>query len=195
VVAVYARNTTPVNVIQIPIEYDGTLDLAFDSFSTSGCRTSYFDAVVETDSDKENKRSTISIWNYGTGTPDLEAGSGAILRLFFSASQSPIPERTARICVDGYLAKLPFLGGSSIQEYSPIAINGILEGLLCGDANGNGSVNIQDLTFLINYLYKGGPAPDPSQAGDPNGSGIINIQDITFLINFLYKSGSMPMCL
>ena len=28
-----------------------------------------------------------------------------------------------------------------------------------GDANGSGVINIQDVTYLINYLYKGGPAP------------------------------------
>lgn len=30
----------------------------------------------------------------------------------------------------------------------------------CGDVNNSASVNILDVTYLINYLYKGGPAPD-----------------------------------
>jgi len=30
---------------------------------------------------------------------------------------------------------------------------------VCGDANNNGVVNIQDITHLINFLYKGGAAP------------------------------------
>jgi Dockerin type I domain len=55
-------------------------------------------------------------------------------------------------------------------------------------------INIQDITFLINYLYKGGLAPNPLKAGDANGSGLINIQDITYLINFLYKGGPAPKC-
>ncbi|MCX6829455.1 MAG: M14 family zinc carboxypeptidase [candidate division Zixibacteria bacterium] len=65
---------------------------------------------------------------------------------------------------------------------------------ICGDANGSGVVNIQDITFLINFLYKGGLAPIPVQAGDANGDGIINIRDITHLINFLYKGGPIPIC-
>jgi hypothetical protein len=67
-------------------------------------------------------------------------------------------------------------------------------GYICGDANGNGIVNIQDITFLINFLYKGGASPNPLQAGDANASGLINIQDITYLINYLYKQGAPPNC-
>jgi len=29
----------------------------------------------------------------------------------------------------------------------------------CGDVNGSGTVNIQDITYLINFLYKGGATP------------------------------------
>jgi Dockerin type I domain len=67
-------------------------------------------------------------------------------------------------------------------------------GYVCGDANGDGVLNIRDITYLINFLYKGGVAPNPIQAGDANGNGIVNIQDITHLINYLYKSGPNPLC-
>ena len=66
---------------------------------------------------------------------------------------------------------------------------------ICGDVNGNQLVNIQDVTYLINFLYKGGPAPIPPLSGDVNASGITNIQDVTYLINFLYKGGPAPHCL
>ncbi len=65
---------------------------------------------------------------------------------------------------------------------------------ICGDASGNGMVNALDVTFLINYLYKHGPAPNPWQAGDANGNGLVNALDITYLINFLYKHGPSPNC-
>ena len=65
---------------------------------------------------------------------------------------------------------------------------------LCGDANGDQGVNILDVTFLINYLYKDGPAPDPTQAADADGNTNINILDITYLINYLFKNGPEPLC-
>jgi len=65
---------------------------------------------------------------------------------------------------------------------------------VCGDADGDGSVNILDVTFLINYLYKEGPAPDPLESADVDYSGSINILDVTYLINYLYKDGPEPIC-
>jgi hypothetical protein len=63
-----------------------------------------------------------------------------------------------------------------------------------GDANGNTVINILDITYLINFVYKSGPAPVPYAlcSGDPNCNCVINILDITYLISFLYKSGPAP---
>lgn len=65
---------------------------------------------------------------------------------------------------------------------------------ICGDINGNGAINILDITFFIAYLYKGGPMPDPPQAADVNNSGSHNILDLTYLLNYLYKGGPAPIC-
>jgi len=65
---------------------------------------------------------------------------------------------------------------------------------MCGDANGNRTINILDVTFIVNYLYKGGAAPDPLEAGDADGGGSINILDVTCIINYLYKGGPEPVC-
>lgn len=35
----------------------------------------------------------------------------------------------------------------------------------CGDVNNSGSINILDITYLLNYLYKGGPEPDCGPTG------------------------------
>jgi len=65
---------------------------------------------------------------------------------------------------------------------------------LPGDANDNEPVNILDITYLINFLYKGGPPPPCGPEGDANGGCVINILDITYLINYLYKGGPAPIC-
>jgi len=64
---------------------------------------------------------------------------------------------------------------------------------VAGDANGSRAVNILDATFLINYLYKSGAAPDPLESGDANGNTATNILDVTYLINYLYKGGPAPV--
>lgn len=65
---------------------------------------------------------------------------------------------------------------------------------LCGDVNCSESINLLDVTFLINYLYKGGPPPCVEDAADVNSSGGINLLDATYLINYLYKGGPEPNC-
>lgn len=63
-----------------------------------------------------------------------------------------------------------------------------------GEANADGTINIFDITYLITYLYLGGPAPVPYALcnGDPNCDCTCNIFDITYLIQFLYLSGPPP---
>lgn len=63
---------------------------------------------------------------------------------------------------------------------------------LNGDADGSWTVNILDVTFLVNYLYKGGAAPEPVGSGDANCNLALNILDATYLINYLYKGGLAP---
>ena len=61
-----------------------------------------------------------------------------------------------------------------------------------GDVNGDGIINIGDVVYLVSYLYKNGPAPDPSWVGDANSDGIVNIGDVVYLVSYLYKGGPPP---
>jgi thermitase len=61
-----------------------------------------------------------------------------------------------------------------------------------GDTNGDGVINSADVVYLINYLFKGGPAPDPLCAGDVNCDDVINSADVVYLINYLFKGGPAP---
>ncbi|MFW9842199.1 MAG: dockerin type I domain-containing protein [Candidatus Thorarchaeota archaeon] len=63
---------------------------------------------------------------------------------------------------------------------------------LCGDSNGDGSINVSDAVFLINYVFKGGPPPDPLEAGDANCDSGISVADAVYIINFVFKSGPDP---
>jgi len=63
-----------------------------------------------------------------------------------------------------------------------------------GDANGDGVINSADVVYLINYLFKNGPAPDPLWIGDVNCDEVINSADVVYLINYLFKGGPPPEC-
>jgi len=65
---------------------------------------------------------------------------------------------------------------------------------ICGDANSDGEVNVGDAVYLINHVFKGGPAPDPLEAGDANGDGQVNVGDAVYLISYVFKGGPGPVC-
>ena len=62
-----------------------------------------------------------------------------------------------------------------------------------GDANGDGKVTVSDVIYLINYLFKGGPTPNPLLAGDANHDDKVTVADVIYLINYLFKGGPSPI--
>jgi hypothetical protein len=71
---------------------------------------------------------------------------------------------------------------------------------LHGDANRDGKKTVSDVVFLINYLFKGGPFPDPVNLGDVNfckenppvEPGKPTVADVVYLVNYLFKGGPPP---
>jgi hypothetical protein len=63
---------------------------------------------------------------------------------------------------------------------------------LKGDVNCDDVTNSADIVFLINYLFKSGPAPDPLELGDVNCDEVVNSADVVYMINYLFKGGPAP---
>jgi hypothetical protein len=61
-----------------------------------------------------------------------------------------------------------------------------------GDCDDDRIINLGDVVYLISFLYKNGPAPNPLVAGDVTANGVVDLGDAVYLINFLYKNGSPP---
>jgi hypothetical protein len=62
-----------------------------------------------------------------------------------------------------------------------------------GDANSSGSVDPGDVVFIINYLFREGPEPEPSLlVGDVNCDSIVNGSDVVYLLNYLFRNEEPP---
>ena len=63
-----------------------------------------------------------------------------------------------------------------------------------GDANADKKVTVADVVYLVNFLFKNGPAPYPFQVGDVNCDRYVTVSDVVYLINYLFKGGPPPAC-
>ncbi len=61
-----------------------------------------------------------------------------------------------------------------------------------GDANQDGVIDLADAIYLLNYLFKGGPAPNPLEIGDCNCDQVVDLGDAIYLLNYLFRGGPAP---
>lgn len=72
--------------------------------------------------------------------------------------------------------------------------------IMFGDANNSGEIDIDDVVYLIAYIFSGGPPPIPDDsAGDANcvdcdGPYAVDIDDAVFLIAYIFSGGPAPPC-
>ena|GEM_PF-1155662 len=63
-----------------------------------------------------------------------------------------------------------------------------------GDTDASGELDIDDVVYLIAYIFLNGPQPQPLFTGDTNCDGEIDIDDVVYLIAYIF-SGGPPPCL
>ena len=188
-VVINITNNVPVKQIILPVEYSGTLDLEFVSYHTTGCRTESYSGI-ELTVDTASKTLVFDIKSQLEAPEYLPAGSGPVVVIVYKVVAWTAGATT--IALDGYDTTYPKFTGDGF-DYTPEVINGIVTiSYLCGDANGDGGVNVADAVFIINYVFKGGAAPQPVEAGDANYDGQTNVADAVYLINYVFKGGSAP---
>jgi hypothetical protein len=62
-----------------------------------------------------------------------------------------------------------------------------------GDADGSHDINVADATYIVAFIFSGGPTPVPVRdAGDANCNGTIDISDVVFLIAYIFAGGPAP---
>jgi putative hemolysin len=75
--------------------------------------------------------------------------------------------------------------------------------VLCGDANGDEGVNIGDVVYIANHVFRNGECvinppigcpPDPYETGDVNCDEAVNIGDAVYLGNVIFYPGSPDPC-
>jgi hypothetical protein len=119
----------------------------------------------------------------GSGT--IEPYSSDTVTVTFNAADLETGTYTGQVVISSNDLETP-------EWTIPVSLT--VQSYVCGDANGDGDVNVSDAVYLIEYIFKSGPPPDPLPAGDADGNGDVNIADAIYLINYIFKSGPPPIC-
>lgn len=111
---------------------------------------------------------------------------------FFSSSvlQPRLPGAPAALAADSHAfggaivgAKITYNNAGTPEPYQALLFIGPTTAAppvgCAGDADGDGAVDIDDLTFVVLRL---GNTPGPCGDGDVDGNGVVNIDDLTFVV-------------
>ncbi len=69
---------------------------------------------------------------------------------------------------------------------------------LRGDVNQDAKINLIDIIFMVNFIFKAGPPSNPLALANLNcdkkadGSENITLQDVIYLVNYIFKGGPHP---
>lgn len=61
-----------------------------------------------------------------------------------------------------------------------------------GDADASENIDIDDVIWIINYIFSGGPPSEPYVAMDADCSGNVDIDDVVYLISYIFSAGPQP---
>ncbi len=207
-VDVYARNFLNIKEIRIPVQFEGPLGIVYDSFSTAGLRTDYFEQKTQEHFDYWNDKVTFYLNCSNTGSqPYLAPGSGAVLSIWFTipAGASGINP----IIVEEYTSGSSVFSPSfycDAGNYEPTINSGSVScGLTCCtgpsvgnvDASPDNMVTMGDLTVLIDHLFISlMPIACVDEGNvDMSPDGLVTMGDLTVLIDALFISlDPLPPC-
>jgi len=193
------RNYIPLKEIVIPFSWAGPFNLTWDSISTAGLRTEYFERQSFLNLDVGNSRMTILLRCSDDGTaPYLESGTGSVLSAYFRIPSSAYLG-TNPISIVSYAGHTPRFGASA-GYYAPVAVDGSVTIQCCKGLAGNVDydwlriVDVGDVTALIDYLFISYMPPfcmeEANINGDPDCT--VDIGDLTRLIDYLFISYTPP---
>lgn len=196
VLPVYMRNTVQIREIQFSFYMENTIGVTFDSVSTVGLRTEYFENIINNSLVTNKKYGFLMQTDdpAGTGTNYMQPDTGAILNLYFNVPPSATGGAVVvidSISASGKRPRYEALWGELVPVFSAGSIE--IQNCARADCDCSGDIDIADLVYLVDFMFTGGPEPDPYQTGNIDGIGVfIDIADLVYLVDFMFNGGPPP---
>jgi hypothetical protein len=111
----------------------------------------------------------------------VDSGNGAALFQF-----------TPRFSQLGVVYQMIYVARDPLGGADTLITNYRVVEFMRGDANSDARLDVSDIMYLVNYLYKDGREPAIFDASDVNFDQALDIRDATYLIGYFYKQGPPP---
>ena len=192
--------------IEVTLIWDSP-DIVMDSFSFVGSRVEYVSLKGISSDD-----TTITIYCFPfSGESLLLPGRGLFGQLYFSYPPTIDPQVVtidSITMITGDIEYSTTFSDSNANAFKPQFEKGYLDikqsTSCCIGNRGNvdamtgpgGEIDVADLTYLVVYLFQGGPAPPCEDEGNVDGlvgpGGSIDVADLTYLVTYLFQGGDPP---
>lgn len=188
-VDIYVNNHLPLKQITIPFTWVGPLNIVWDSFSTAGLRTDYFEKKSQAYNITIRRAMVRLICSTSGSQPYLEPGTGPVASLYFTNLQATSGLITP-IKIETYAVyDMDFL--TYAGNYEPHTEDGSVRFACCepptvGNINCAGIIDIGDVTVMIQNLFITLANPCCLEEADIDMSGVVDIGDLTSLIASLF---------
>ncbi len=189
VIDINLKNSQTLQSVIIPFDYTNGMNITYDSFSVAGTRADGFTKLRLAGSSTD-RQFAVLIQNVSSPLPP---GDGPVLKFYFSTD--PYAMGNQELLLD-----TATIGGYDLTaqadgfQYVPAFFGGsiVIRDVMRGDANHDETINIGDPVYLINYIFRSGPAPITIEAGDADRNFFIDVSDAVYLVNFIFKDGPPP---
>ncbi|HOP08165.1 MAG TPA: S8 family serine peptidase [candidate division Zixibacteria bacterium] len=193
VMSVNMTNSQLLNEMSISFRIDTLSAFSFDS-ATLGSRTSYFEDFQQTAyAPTEGRFAYRLVADDGGGSPLLTPGTGEIMKIYVTTDDLALGGLAAEVDSSQTPRRLNLT--SPQLTYDPVVHAGqiITRYVMRGDVNGDFSIDIADVVYLVTWMFQGGPAPIAVQAADVNANLQVGIDDLVYLVDYEFNQGPPPV--
>lgn len=190
-------NTEPGTVVVVdPVD---SVSITFDSVSQGGC-------------------TQVVVYTTGPGSPQGFSIIHENAPLYYHITTTAIFEGQVKVCIeynDTYISSEDSLTLHHWDSSEWVDITSSLDttaNIICGlttslspfvlaiptccvnrgNVDGDGGINVADLTYLVDHLFFEGPPPPCPEEGNVDADGGINVADLTYLVDYLFFGGPAP---
>ena len=200
-VPIYVWNDEELGGFSLGFTYDTTeLEIVKKRYDTTG-------SAIPADSRSYIKENTFTAGRYLIGWIDLDGDNPIpvnnadkaelLITVNFKVKSTATPKTIVLDSV--YVPPAgPFILSSNLgirvrPQYVHCPDGDIILGeALCGDVNGSGDINLVDVVYMLNYIFRHGAPPQDTRGGDIDCDLRITIADVVYLINYTFRAGPKP---